>query len=89
MSHIKRIEQSDTGTVYVHVYSMKTGERVGFEIFSWPPFNQERRLQRAHAWADKWIKNCDLYCVDPESRPKDTRNSEFRELLNPIKKDTP
>ncbi|GAB3416870.1 hypothetical protein NX774_11995 [Massilia agilis] len=60
----KTIEQADTGMVIAEVYNAATGRRVGVSFFCWPPFSQRRRLQRAHAWADKWIENCDAFCVE-------------------------
>lgn len=58
----KVIEQGDTGMVIATVWNLNTGERCGLEFFY--TFSQERRLQRAHAWADKYIALCEKYCID-------------------------
>jgi hypothetical protein len=67
MPYEKIIEQTDTGMVVAKVLD-STGERVGLEFFHWPPFRQERRLQRAHAWADKWVRNCEMYCTPAKEK---------------------
>lgn len=63
--YLKIIEQSATGMVIASVYDSDSGKRVGLEFFHWPPFNQEYRLRNAHKWADRWIRNCEIYCTPP------------------------
>ena len=63
----KTIEQTDTGMVVAKVFNLATGERVGLEFFSFPFSSQERRLIKAHSWADKWIANCETYCTEVKS----------------------
>ncbi len=63
----KTIEQRQTGTVQATVQD-SAGNVVGWEWFDWPIWNQERRLQRAHAWADRWIANCQKYVTDERGR---------------------
>lgn len=75
MPHVKFISQSDTGVVIASVYNQNTGNRVGLEFFHWPPFFQERRLQRAHRWADEWMKNCEKYCIDIPAQPSNGAKS--------------
>lgn len=61
-SFTKRIEQLDSGTAFASVHD-SDGNRVGYRFFSWPPFSQEKRLKRAHAWADRWLANCEKYAT--------------------------
>lgn len=56
----KKVKQTDTDMVIAEVFDV-SGERVGLQFFRWPPFNQEKRLKRAHAWAERWIANCEKY----------------------------
>jgi len=64
--YVKTIEQSDTGMVIASVVSVATGKRVGLAFFHLA-FGQKHRLKRAHAWADRWIKNCQTYCIERPS----------------------
>ena len=72
MKFFKVIQQDSSGLVYANVYNDK-GKLVGMEGFGLNPFaSQRRNLRKAHKWADKWIANCEKYCVDerPESLQK-------------------
>ncbi len=44
--------EANNGTVFVQVFNLETGERVDYEWFGCPWHSLEKRLQRAHAWAD-------------------------------------
>lgn len=70
MAYQASIEQGDTGMVIAAVWDTDSGKRVGLNFFHWPPFSQKRRLQRAEAWAAKWIENCRAHC---RPRPTDSK----------------
>jgi hypothetical protein len=64
MGYAKEIGQCSTGMVIATVYDLTTGKTVGLKFFfSGLLSSQEKRL-RAHTWADKWIRNCEMYCVE-------------------------